>query len=155
MKKISSILAAITVCAVLSGCNISNVESPNEPSVSTKDDIHTPVAINPSPDKYTFYLKDYVGKNCASLGITWGKTILDSTGYGAGRMHLSLISTDGTYIDLEDEETLKKYYVTSQSIEPNTEIKLTFLTDDDGNEYDNLVDNQSIEEISLYVSPVQ
>lgn len=153
MKKISSILAAITVCAVLSGCNIS--EGPNEPSVSTKEGIHTPVAINPSPDKYTFYLKDYVGKNCASLGRAWGNTIFDSTGYGAGRMNLSLISTDGTYIDLKDEETLKKYYVTSQSIEPNTEIKLTFLTDDDGNEYDNLVATQSIEEISLYVSPVQ
>lgn len=122
---------------------------------NTLKEPHTPVAIKSSPDKYTVYVKDYVGKNCALLGSKWGKTLYDSTGYGAGGMYLSIISTDGSYIDLEDEETLKKYYVTSQSVEPNTEIKLTFLKDSEGNEYDNLVDTQSIEEINLYVSLIE
>lgn len=175
-KKSIAILATIIMAFQLSACVNGNDENLNEATgavteekntgeveeineTTTKKsgtlDIHIPVSIKESPDKYTWYIKDYVGKNCALLGSKWGKTLYDSTGYGAGGMYLSIISTDGSYIDLEDEETLKKYYVTSQSVEPNTEIKLTFLKDSEGNEYDNLVDTQSIEEINLYVSLIE
>lgn len=122
---------------------------------NTPKEPHTPVAIKTSPDKYTFYVKDYIGKNCATLGFNWGSSIRDSKGYGSGEMNLNLITTDGSFIDLNDEEALKKYYVTGQSIEPNTEIKLEFFKDDNGDEIDGLVNYQNIEEIDLYVSLVE
>ncbi len=37
---------------------------------SGESETHTPVSIKTSPDKYTWYIKDYVGKNCATLGYT-------------------------------------------------------------------------------------
>lgn len=49
---------------------------------------------------------------------------------------------------------LKQYVVTAQSYAPNTELKYVFDTDEDGNEYDNLVQSQSIEEIVLCVKKV-
>ena len=55
-----------------------------------------------------------------------------------------MVSDDGTFIDINDEESLKKYVVTEQSVEPNT--KLTF----DVGEY-GIVSNQSIQTMELNV----
>ena len=30
---------------------------------SSRQTVHVPVAVNPSPDKYTWYVQDYVGRN--------------------------------------------------------------------------------------------
>ncbi|MCM1329044.1 MAG: hypothetical protein NC253_06330 [Ruminococcus sp.] len=121
-------------------------EKNSEPGSLTK--------INAAPDKYTRYIADYTGRNLANCGYTsLGGERRDE--YGSGNIKLNLISNDGSYIDVEDEEMLKQYYVTSQSIEPNTEIKFEFMKDDDGNEYDFFMDSQSIEEIDLYVEPIE
>ena len=41
------------------------------------------ITIKESPDKYTWYIKNYVGKNCASIGYTsMGGDRMDS--YGGG-----------------------------------------------------------------------
>ena len=107
-------------------------------------------AINPSPDKYTWYIRDYVGKNCASIGYTsMGGDRMEH--YGAGYIELVLVTPDGSYIDIETDDDLKQYVVTGQSIAPNTELKFTFKKDDDGNEYENLVATQNYEEIVLCV----
>ena len=114
---------------------------------------HAPVGINPSPDKYTWYVHDYVGRNVASFGYTsMGGDRLER--YGAGYLQFIFITENGVYLDIEDEETLKQYVVTGQSLEPNTELKLTFMTDSDGEEYDNLVQSQNINEIELAVRRV-
>ncbi len=55
------------------------------------------------------------------------------------------------YIDIETDDDLKQYVVTAQSYAPNTELKYVFDTDEDGNEYENLVQSQNIEEIVLCV----
>ena len=52
----------------------------------------------------------------------------------------------------DDETVLKNYVVTSQSITPNTELTMTYTLDKDGNEYDNLIESQNIEEVELYVT---
>lgn len=145
--KLTAVLAVLvtTSCLAFSGC---------EAGTSGKIGGHTPVTINPSPDKYTYYVKDYVGKNCASLGDAQDGKICDETGYGAGEMKLNLISTDKSFIDVEDGELLKKYCVISQSIEPNTEVKLSFKTID-GEEMERWVTYQSIEEIDLYISLIE
>lgn len=111
-----------------------------------------PVAIKSSPDKYTWYIKNYVGMNAASVGYTsMGGDRRDS--YGAGTLKIVFRASDGAYLDIDDDESLKGYRVVGQDYEPNTEIKYTFLLDESGEEYENLVDSQNIDEIVLAVAP--
>ena len=111
------------------------------------------VTIKQSPDKYTWYIKNYVGKNCASFGYTsLGGKRMDH--YGAGYIELVLVTPDGAYIDIETDDDLKQYVVTAQNLAPNTELKYTFDKDSDGNEYDNLISWQSCEEIVLCVKKI-
>lgn len=108
------------------------------------------VPIDPSPDKYTCHIKNYVGKNLASFGYTsYGEDRMDE--YGKGRVKFTLVTDDGAFIDPTDNEQLKEYYVTAQDVAPNSEMRLTFMTDSDGEEYSNLVDSQTYENITLYV----
>ena len=111
---------------------------------------HTPVTIQRSPDKYTWYIQDYVSRNVASIGYTsLGGDRLER--YGAGYLELIFVTEDGAYLDIEDETALRQYIVIDQSLAPNTEMKLTFQKDSKGKEYDNLVEYQSIESIDLKV----
>lgn len=121
--------------------------------VGAKTDSPALTAINPSPDKYTSYIDDYVGRTLSQCGyISLAGRLMDQ--YGNAYIHLAIYSNDGSFIDVNDENTLKNYVVTSQNISPNTELKMAYCMDSDGNEYDNLVDTQNIEEIELYVSQV-
>lgn len=130
-----------------------NHDTQTESAIGNFDQTDSSVTIKNSPDKYTWYIKNYVGKNCASFGYTsMGGDRMDH--YGAGYIELVLITPDGTYIDIETDDDLKQYVVTAQSYAPNTELKYVFDTDEDGNEYDNLVQSQSIEEIVLCVKKV-
>ena len=107
-------------------------------------------AIEPSPDKYTWHIKSYVGKNLATFGYTSiGEDRMDE--YGHARVKFVLVTDDGSLIDPTDEEALKQYYVTAQDVAPNSEMHLTFMTDSSGEEYSNLVDTQSYKSITLYV----
>ena len=111
------------------------------------------ISIKPSPDKYTWYVKNYVGKNCASFGYTsLGEDRFDE--YGEGLLKLIFITPDGSYVDYSTNKNLKEWVVTGQSLEPNTELKLTFERDSEGNEYSNLVDRQNYDEILLSVKKV-
>ncbi len=112
------------------------------------------VEINPSPDKYTQYIRDYSGRNAAECGyVSLGGDFRDA--YGAATVKLVLIPEDGSYIDFSDSEVIKEYKVTNQSIAPNTELNLEFAKDKNGEEYSNLVNNQNINEIELYVVKVE
>ena len=107
-------------------------------------------SIDPSPDKYTYYIQNYVGKNLASVGYqSLGGEYRDT--YGAGSVELVLASDDGSYIDTSDSSLLKQYVITDQDIAPNTELKLNYMTDSNGEEYSNLVDSQSYETITLNI----
>lgn len=104
-----------------------------------------------SPKEEIRYIKNYVGKNCASIGYTTvsGKR-MDS--YGGGAVDLIFVTEDGSFVDPEDEEVLKYYVVTEQSLAPDTELKLNFYKLGDG--YSGLVESQSIEEIELKVKRI-
>ncbi len=109
--------------------------------------------IYPSPDKYTWYIRDYTGRNLASCGyLSMGGKRMDH--YGAGYIRFVITSDDGTFIDPQDTELLKNYVITGQSVAPNTDLNYFFSTDSEGNEYENLVESQNIEEIELTVKPV-
>lgn len=102
-----------------------------------------------SPDKYTYYLRNYVGKNLASVGYeSLGGDYRDK--YGSVNIKLNLNADDGSYIDITESENLRNYIITAQNIEPDTEIICTYSKDSSGNEY-SFADYQSIKEISLTV----
>lgn len=104
----------------------------------------------PSPDIYTFYIQNYVGKNLASIGsVSYGGEYEDT--YGNGAVRLNLVADDGSYIDPSDETVLMQYVVTGQNVDPGSELKYVFETDHEGNEYTSLVNSQTYEAITLSV----
>lgn len=110
--------------------------------------------ITVSPDQYTWYIRDYVGRNLSFCGYaSLGGELRDA--YGESTVVFVIMPDDGSYIEPSDEETLKKYVVTGQSVAPNSELKLELMKDENGEEYGGLVESQNIEEIELYVSPVE
>lgn len=110
-------------------------------------------AINSSPDKYTYYISDYVGRNLVDCGyVSYSGKIYDE--YGAGTVQLMVVSSDGSFIDLEDEWQTRGYVVVGQSVAPNTELKYTYEKDNDGVEVDWYAETQNFYEIDLYVSPI-
>ena len=134
-KKLLVILLGIVLILALASL------SGNQPAEDTS---------NTSPKEQTQYIKNYVGKNCASIGYTAvnGKRM---DRYGAGTIDLILVTDDGSFVDPEDKETLKNYVVTEQSLAPDTEFTLTFYKSSSGVGYSSLVESQSIEEIELTV----
>ena len=152
MKRAISLLLVIVMTTIaLAGCD-SKSENPAG-NANSKQPTDESITIKNSPDKYTWYIKNYVGKNCASIGYTsMGGDRMDH--YGAGYIKFVIVSDDGSFIDPEDTELLKNYVITGQSVSPNTELKYVFSTDSEGNEYDNLVQSQNIEEIEITVRPV-
>lgn len=158
MKKLLAMLLAATMIFSLVVCaeNSEDVtDTPNE-DVSTTEEKNSGVSaddIKESPDKYTWYVKNYVGKNCATLGYTsLGGDRMDK--YGAGILELVFVCADGTYVDISSDDVLKEYVVIGQSLEPNTELKYVFDKDSEGNEYDNLIAHQNHEKIVLNVKKV-
>ena len=159
MKKTITLILVFATLLSLTACGgerspVQNVDSSSivneEPSANMQS---SNVEIKTSPDKYTWYIKNYVGKNMASIGYTsMGGDRMDT--YGNAYVRLALVSTNGDYVDIENEEVLRNWVVVAQNILPNTELKLSYQLDSDGNEYDNLISHQSIEEILLAVSPV-
>jgi hypothetical protein len=107
-------------------------------------------AIKPSPDKYTAYVKDYEGRNLGDIGyVSLGGDLRDY--YGESNLKLVIITDDGSYVDVMDEESLKQYYVVHQNPAPNTEMTFVFETDSEGNEY-SFTKWQSLSEIELRVT---
>ncbi|MCI6262782.1 MAG: hypothetical protein MR610_05955 [Olsenella sp.] len=85
---------------------------------------------------------------------------------GIANVKLDITADDGSYIDLSTDTSdgqdsgqayqqaianLSQYVVVGQNVAPNTEGTLTMMKDANGNEYDNLVDTQSIESVGLTV----
>lgn len=122
---------------------VKQVKDPDNRDVSLKE-------IKASPDKHTWYVRDYVGRNLASCGyVALDGHLRDA--YGESTISFVMIADDGSYVDVSDEKSLRKYVVTKQSISPNTKLQLQFEKDSKGREYDSLIDSQNIEEIELYV----
>ena len=108
--------------------------------------------INISPDKYTYYVRDYVGRNLKDCGyVSLGGDYRDK--YGDGTIRFILNTEDGSYVDLENEDTLKNYVVTSQNVSPNSEFKCEYQTDENGQEY-GFTSYQSLEEIELTLKSI-
>ena len=111
--------------------------------------------IKPSADKYTYFIKDYVGRNLADCGYTSLVGTFNDQ-YGPTFIQFDLVAEDGSYIDPTDPSSLASYVVTSQNVAPNSELKLTYSTDSDGQECWDLTSSQkSIDSITLTVRKIQ
>ena len=123
-----------------------------EPEPTYETEAHEFVEINLSPDKYTWYLKDYYWKNLASFGhTTMGGFRSDD--YGDGYVRLSFLAPNGEFVDIRDENDLKNWRVIGQNVAPNTEIKYIFEREENGTESD-WVAYQNVEEVVLALAPV-
>lgn len=145
-------ISACVLCLTLAGlAGCSNGQDGQKPdSVGNVQAPSGQTTIKQSPDKYTWYIKNYVGMNLANVGyVSLGGDLRDS--YGAANIKIVPVSTDGTYVDVSNEEALQEYTVTGQNLKPNTEVKLEFSLDENGEEYDNLVSCSSIDDIVLTV----
>lgn len=113
--------------------------------VDYKKDFGNPVEIKLPKDaeSTTWYIRNYVGRNLYDCGYN-AMAGDRREAYGHATVILTLTSDDGTFIDIQDGESLKDYIVTEQSVEPNT--KLTF----DIGDYD-IVSNQNIQSMELHV----
>lgn len=113
--------------------------------VDYKKDFGDPVEIKlpKTADATTWYIRNYVGRNLNDCGYN-AMAGDRREAYGDATVILELVSEDGSFIDIKDEESLKNYIVTEQSVEPNTE--LTF----DVGEY-GITSNQSIQTMELHV----
>lgn len=165
MKKGFACVVAMAAALSLGACGGTGTTSPSTDSpaqessgvsaeTEPEEEVEQPaITITPSPDKYTWYIKNYVGMNAATVGYE----ALDGFRhdyYGDGNIRVIYVADDGTYVDPGNEEQLKEYVVTGQNLEPNTEMKYTYEVDSEGEEYSNLVNFQTIDEIVLAVSKV-
>ena len=161
MKKITNCALLVSMLLVLCSCSaLSNESSFQKKDTEITQDISkednkektAPIIIKESPDKYTAYVKSYVGRNCASVG--YESLGGDRNDYiGNGYIKLVMITENGEFVGIEDEE-LKEYVVVDQNLSPNTEVKFTYDKDSKGNEYDNIIEWQSVTEIVLKIRKV-
>ena len=97
---------------------------------------------------FTYQIRDYVGKNLASIG----RAKYDD--YGQGHITLIFVTEDGMIIDPDDLEQKKEYVVSAQSIQPGTNITMVHSRNDRGEPERYSVNYQSYEEIVLYINKV-
>ena len=110
--------------------------------------------IKPSNDRYTQYVRDYVGRNLASCGyIAVSGRLTDS--YGHSYVMFDILTDDGSYVDVEDENSLAQYVVTGQNVQPNTEFFLTYARNENGQEEAYLVSSTSVDSITLNVTKLK
>lgn len=101
---------------------------------------------------YTYEIRNYVGKNIASIGKLDGDYLVDA--YGSGSLRICFVTADGTLITPENQEMRKSYTVIAQNIEAGEKLAVIHLRDSNGKPYRSLVDYQSYEEIVLFVAPI-
>ena len=127
IKKYFSIITCVSLLCV--ACGRDSSDNSVDDAVRTDKDIE----VTDFPDKYTAYVKNYVGRNAASFGyaeyICHGRYDL----YNDVKIQIDFTDGNGTYIGFKDEE-LEEYEVVAQSIEPNTEIKFQFGKEQNGEE---------------------
>ena len=115
----------------------------------TENPIRTELtAIKPATTQEVQYIKDYIGRNLATVGYTGMDGDWHDEYNGTFQtVELVVNSSDGTYLDPEDKETLKQYVVIAQSPAPNSEE--TFVYGDYG-----FVDSQTYNQIDLTVAKI-
>ena len=101
---------------------------------------------------HSYEVRNYVGKNVASIGKINGNKLVDE--YGDAKVNLVFFTEDGMFVSLDDEDTKKNYVVVGQNTKSGSKITVVNQRDSSGKPYSTLVDYQSVDEIILYISPL-
>ena len=153
----NKVLKLMLLGFLLSGCSTAtNTDSNKNDDISKDSDVSESSnssmreKIKESPDKYTWYIKDYTGRN-ASQACSWrlGGDCMDD--YGDSHVTMVFITEDESAVT---EENISDYVVTGQSVEPNSEQKLVFEKMEDGQE-SGWIESQTYNEIELEVKKVE
>jgi hypothetical protein len=127
------------------------VNGPISSGNKTVPTISADAGTNESEGIYSYQIRNYVGKNVASIGSTSGNYVVDE--YGAGDLRLTFVTKDGMIISPADEAA-KQYTVVGQNLAAGTNLVMVHLRDSKGEPYSNLVAYQSYDELVLYVAPI-
>lgn len=85
--------------------------------------------INVSEDTNVEYIRDYRGLNLGMIGESYGFDNGIREDYSGATVIVIPNSSDGSYIDLSDEENLKNYVVIGQDVAPNSKMSVTYDED--------------------------
>lgn len=85
--------------------------------------------INVSEDTNAEYIRDYRGLNLGMIGESYGFDNGVREDYSGATVMVIPNSSDGSYIDLSDEENLKNYVVIGQDVAPNSKMSVTYDED--------------------------
>lgn len=107
---------------------------------------------NPQDAIHTYEVRNYVGRNAATIGKVKSGYQVDE--YGSGQLRLVFVTESGMFLLPSNSEMKKDYVVVAQNIPAATPFNVVHLTDYRGEPYSNLVDYQGYEEIVLFVAPV-
>lgn len=115
---------------------------------------YKPVITEPLPtlDWHKYHIKDYKGRNAATIGKTGYDDLNDY--YGEVKVRITFSTEDGSYIDPMDKNDLKQYIVVDQDVKPNEELLIVYDKNNNGDEL-NCADNQSCETIELSVKKLE
>lgn len=161
-NKVLSIVGIVAVAILLVGGGViggkmlgnnSSETSKSNPAVNSKGgDSKASSGTKPSPDKYTWFIKNYVGRNASdACDGSYDNQYGCSDTYGYAYVNIKFITDDGTKIT---EENVNDYVVVSQDVAPDTQLNLEFRKDESGKEYESLVSNQNVEEIALNLEKI-
>ncbi|MEQ3452403.1 hypothetical protein ABM133_08435 [Enterococcus cecorum] len=153
MKKVVLTLSTILLASTLAACNSNSKTEASKASTSeTKvEKTKTSSTEKREPEtKYIKYVKDYTGRNVASIG--WFNETNSWTQVGEANMPTVFITKSGEAVT---EENAKDYKIVSQEPAPGTKVELTYEKDENGKEYDNLVENTSVSEYVFHVEKVK
>ena len=101
---------------------------------------------------HSYEIRNYIGKNVGAIGKMYGKQLVDE--YGDAEVNIVFFTEDGMLVLPDDDETKKNYVVVGQNINSGSKITVVNQRDSSGEIYDNLVDFQSVDEIILYIAPL-
>lgn len=151
IKTIGIIVGVVVLIAsgVGAGLYLSKDKSPESSVIKTNAIVDQsgnkrPAKTKPSPDKYTWFIKDYVGRNASdSCSYRLNGDCMED--YGDSTLTIKFVTEDGSKVT---KDNVNNYIVTDQSVAPDTQLTLTY---EEGYDY---VNGQNIEEIVLNVKPV-
>lgn len=101
---------------------------------------------------YAYSVRNYVGKNAATIGTLSGDYKVEK--YGSGALRIVFVTEDGLFLSSNDVELQKQYMIVAQNIPAGSQVMMVHTRNSSGKPYDNLVAYQSYDEIVLYVAPV-
>lgn len=145
-KHFAAVALAGVLALGLGACGNQAVSGTNQSSSGQES-----VSVRQSTDKYTRYVNNYVGMNLANFGryASLYHEFWDESYSPIPIVYLNVQSDDGSYVDISSVDARKGWYVVSQEPAPNTEIKIEYTKNSDGEE---VYDSATVKAVNLKVA---